>query len=179
MQICRGLAHAHELSIMHRDLKPENIMLVPEAPTARPASRRGHGLRAGQAAARRRPSVAKLTATGIVLGTPEFMSPEQIRGKQLDGRSDVYATRDPRLRAVHRPTALRRQIGAGDDDRPAARLTPPRCASIREELPAKLEAVIERCLAIEPADRFRNMTELGFAFEAVTETGVLGRLFGR
>ncbi|MGH7702653.1 MAG: serine/threonine-protein kinase, partial [Gemmatimonadales bacterium] len=90
MQMCRGLQHAHELQIIHRDLKPENVILVPD-----PAS--AGGVRAvvmdfGLAKERRQePDIAKLTATGIVLGTPEFMSPEQIRGRPLDGRSDIYA----------------------------------------------------------------------------------------
>src|SRR5213079_3164682 len=74
-QVCAGLHHAHELQIVHRDLKPENIMLV---------SQDGRGPRAvvmdfGLAKERRAdPAIAKLTATGIILGTPEFMSPEQI-----------------------------------------------------------------------------------------------------
>src|SRR3989441_11868588 len=88
-QVCAGLHRAHELQIVHRDLKPENIMLV--------GGRDGGGVRAvvmdfGLAKERRAEGqLAKLTATGIILGTPEFMSPEQIRGKQLDARSDIYA----------------------------------------------------------------------------------------
>src|SRR2546425_658431 len=88
-QVCAGLHHAHELQIVHRDLKPENIMLV--------GGRDGGVVRAvvmdfGLAKERRAEGqLAKLTATGIILGTPEFMSPEQIRGKQLDARSDIYA----------------------------------------------------------------------------------------
>ena len=87
-QVCAGLHHAHELQIVHRDLKPENIMLVPE--DGRPE--RAVVMDFGLAKERRAdPAIAKLTATGIILGTPEFMSPEQIRGKPLDARSDVYA----------------------------------------------------------------------------------------
>src|SRR5213075_2205665 len=87
-QVCAGLHHAHELQIVHRDLKPENIMLV----TGEPAGDRAVVMDFGLAKERRAdPAIAKLTATGIILGTPEFMSPEQIRGKQLDARSDIYA----------------------------------------------------------------------------------------
>src|SRR5205085_2057990 len=87
-QVCAGLHHAHELQIVHRDLKPENIMLV----MGEPAGDRAVVLDFGLAKERRAdPAIAKLTATGIILGTPEFMSPEQIRGKQLDARSDIYA----------------------------------------------------------------------------------------
>jgi len=87
IQVCNGLGHAHDLQIIHRDLKPENVMLVPdpEAPIGHRAVVMDFGLAKERRAG---PDVVKLTATGIVLGTPEFMSPEQIRGKPLDGRSE-------------------------------------------------------------------------------------------
>ena len=174
VQVCLGLDHAHGLGIVHRDLKPENIMLVPEDETVRAVV-----MDFGLAKQRRAGAdLVRLTATGIVLGTPEFMSPEQIRGKQLDGRSDVYATG---ILAFEMFTGQLPFNGKSAQETMIARLrgSPRRLRGIREELPGKLEAVIDRCLALEPADRFQNMTELGFAFEAVTETGVLGRLFGR
>src|SRR5213082_2896520 len=87
-QMCAGLNHAHELQIVHRDLKPENIMLV----TDEPAGDRAVVMDFGLAKERRAdPAIAKLTATGIILGTPEFMSPEQIRVRPLYARSDIYA----------------------------------------------------------------------------------------
>src|SRR5438094_2523364 len=87
-QVCAGLHHAHELQIVHRDLKPENIMLVAEDSGRDRAVVMDFGLAKER---RADPAIAKLTATGIIFGTPEFMSPEQIRGKTLDARSDVYA----------------------------------------------------------------------------------------
>jgi len=92
-QMCAGLHHAHELQIIHRDLKPENVMLVPEdGGAAGGGVERAVVMDFGLAKERRAdPAIAKLTATGIILGTPEFMSPEQIRGKPLDARSDIYA----------------------------------------------------------------------------------------
>src|SRR6267143_2602791 len=87
-QMCAGLHHAHELQIIHRDLKPENVMLVPDDGGTERAVVMDFGLAKER---RADPAIAKLTATGIILGTPEFMSPEQIRGKPLDARSDIYA----------------------------------------------------------------------------------------
>src|SRR5216117_3343354 len=88
-QMCAGLHHAHELQIVHRDLKPENVMLVRDDGSS---AERAVVMDFGLAKERRAdPAIAKLTATGIILGTPEFMSPEQIRGKPLDARSDIYA----------------------------------------------------------------------------------------
>ncbi|HEV7882177.1 MAG TPA: protein kinase, partial [Solirubrobacteraceae bacterium] len=86
--ISAGLQVAHELAIVHRDLKPENVMI----------RRDDHGVERavvmdfGLAKERRADAeLQKLTATGIILGTPEFMSPEQLRGKPLDARTDVYS----------------------------------------------------------------------------------------
>src|SRR5207237_7386125 len=87
-QVCAGLQHAHDVQIVHRDLKPENIMLVPEDGGRERAVVMDFGLAKER---RADPAIAKLTATGIILGTPEFMSPEQIRGKPLDGRADSHA----------------------------------------------------------------------------------------
>ena len=177
VQVCHGLEHAHDLGIVHRDLKPENIMLVPDGQLE-------GGLRAvvmdfGLAKQRRAgEELARLTATGIVLGTPEFMSPEQIRGKPLDGRSDVYALG---ILAFELFTGQLPFSGKSAQETMIARLRggPKRLRAIREELPAKLEAAIERCLAVDPAGRYQSVAELGHAFEAVTSTGVLGRMFGR
>jgi serine/threonine protein kinase len=90
-QIAAGLQAAHDLGIVHRDLKPENIMICRGGEGANGSERAvvmDFGLAKERPAG---PELEKLTATGIVLGTPEFMSPEQLRGKPLDGRSDVYS----------------------------------------------------------------------------------------
>jgi serine/threonine-protein kinase len=79
----RRTASCAQLQIVHRDLKPENIMLVPNDDSTDRAVVMDFGLAKER---RADPSIAKLTATGIILGTPEFMSPEQIRGKSLDSR---------------------------------------------------------------------------------------------
>jgi len=177
VQVCRGLAHAHGLQIIHRDLKPENVMLVPdpEAPTGFRAVVMDFGLAKERRAG---PDVVKLTATGIVLGTPEFMSPEQIRGKPLDGRSDVYALA---ILAFELFTGQLPFIGKSAQETMIARLrgAPLPLRAVRGDLPSKLEAVITRALSVNPAERYASMAELAHALEASTSTGVLGRLFGR
>jgi serine/threonine-protein kinase len=177
VQMCQGLGHAHELQIIHRDLKPENVMLVPDASIA-------SGFRAvimdfGLAKERRAgPDVVKLTATGIVLGTPEFMSPEQIRGKPLDGRSDVYALG---ILAFELFTGQLPFTGKSAQETMIARLrgAPLQLREVKADLPAKLEAVINKALAVNPADRHGSMAELGHAFDACQSTSLLGRFFGR
>jgi serine/threonine-protein kinase len=175
VQVCHGLGHAHELQIIHRDLKPENVMLVPD--TTAPNGFRAVVMDFGLAKERRAgPDVVKLTATGIVLGTPEFMSPEQIRGKPLDGRSDVYALA---ILAFELFTGQLPFSGKSAQETMIARLrgAPLPLRAVRGDLPPKLEAVISRALAVNPAERYASMAELAHAFETSTSTGMLGRLF--
>jgi serine/threonine-protein kinase len=177
VQMCHGLGHAHDLQIVHRDLKPENVMLVPDA--AAPTGYRAVVMDFGLAKERRAgPDVVKLTATGIVLGTPEFMSPEQIRGKPLDGRSDVYALG---ILAFELFTGQLPFTGKSAQETMIARLRggPVPLREIRAELPAKLEAVIAKALAVDPGQRFGTMAEMAHAFESAGSPGVLGRLFRR
>ncbi len=177
VQVCQGLGHAHDLQIIHRDLKPENVMLVPDP--AIPTGFRAVVMDFGLAKERRAgPDVVKLTATGIVLGTPEFMSPEQIRGKPLDGRSDVYALA---ILAFELFTGQLPFTGKSAQETMIARLrgAPLQLRQVKGDLPAKLETVINKALAVNPADRYASMTELAYAFESAATTGMLGRLFGR
>jgi serine/threonine-protein kinase len=177
VQMCNGLGHAHDLQIIHRDLKPENVMLVPDPEMP-------NGLRAvvmdfGLAKERRAgPDVVKLTATGIVLGTPEFMSPEQIRGKPLDGRSDIYALA---VLAFELFTGQLPFAGKSAQETMIARLrgAPLPLRAVKADLPAKLEAVISKALSVNPAERYGSMAEMALAFENSVSTGVLGRLFKR
>jgi serine/threonine-protein kinase len=177
VEICHGLQHAHERGIVHRDLKPENVMLVPD-PEAE------IGFRAvvmdfGLAKQRQPdPKAAKLTETGIVLGTPEFMSPEQIRGKPLDGRSDIYALG---VLAYELFSGQLPFAGRNAQDTMMARLRgqPISIRTLRPDLPQRLDQVLTRTLALQPDDRYRSMDELAHAFEAVTAGGLLSRLFGR
>lgn len=177
VQMCEGLGHAHDLQIIHRDLKPENVMLVPDP--AVPTGFRAVVMDFGLAKERRAgPDVVKLTATGIVLGTPEFMSPEQIRGKPLDGRSDVYALG---ILAFEMFSGQLPFTGKSAQETMIARLrgAPLSLREVKADLPAKLETVISKALSVTPADRYGSMAELAHAFESSASTGVLGRLFRR
>jgi serine/threonine protein kinase len=177
VQMCDGLQHAHDLQIIHRDLKPENIMLVPDPQG--PGSLRAVVMDFGLAKERRaEPEIAKLTATGIVLGTPEFMSPEQIRGRPLDARSDVYALG---ILAFEMLTGELPFQGKNAQEMMIARLKG-KARSLREiksEMPARLDAVLAKAMSLEPNDRFPSMTAFADALNGAEESGVFAKLFRR
>jgi serine/threonine-protein kinase len=162
IQLCRGLQHAHEQGVLHRDLKPENVMLVPERPTER-AVVMDFGLGKEQIMG---PELNRLTATGIVLGTPEFMSPEQIRGRTIDGRSDVFAlgVLGFELLSTELPFA-----GTTAQETMLAHLTGKarRLRSVLPAAPAELDEAIDRALRIEVADRYGSMAEFAGALERI------------
>ena len=122
------------------------------------------------------PAIQKLTATGIILGTPEFMSPEQIRGKTLDARSDIYALG---IVAFEMFTGKLPFQGRTAQEMMIARLrgtaTPIR--QVRAELPLHVEKALVKALATNPEDRFATTMEFAAALAADGGTGVLGKLF--
>ncbi len=175
VQMARGLQHAHELQIIHRDLKPENVMLVPDEQG--PGGVRAVVMDFGLAKERRQePEVAKLTATGIVLGTPEFMSPEQIRGKPLDPRSDIYALA---IVGFEMFTGQLPFQGRNAQEMMIARLRgkPKLLREVKQDLPGRLEQVLNKAMALDPGDRYTTMTAFVEALEGAEESGVFARLF--
>jgi len=164
-QMCAGLHHAHELQIIHRDLKPENVMLVPEDGGG---VERAVVMDFGLAKERRAdPAIAKLTATGIILGTPEFMSPEQIRGKPLDARSDIYALG---IVAFEMFTGKLPFQGRNAQEMMIARLRsqPTAIRTLRPDIPDAVEKALTKSLQTNPDDRFTTAIEFA---EALTGSG--------
>ncbi|MGH7658714.1 MAG: protein kinase domain-containing protein [Gemmatimonadales bacterium] len=175
IQLCHGLQHAHEQQVIHRDLKPENVMIVLDAPAG---LERAVVMDFGLAKERQAgPELVKLTRTGIVLGTPEFLSPEQIRGRPLDGRSDIFALG---ILAFELFTGRLPFDGTTAQDMMIARLKGDArlLREFRPDLPDDLEAILARSLAKDPADRFHSMARFAEALAAVDlHTGSGARFF--
>jgi len=158
-EMCSGLHHAHQLNIVHRDLKPENIMLVPGEDGYDHAIVMDFGLAKER---RADPAIAKLTATGIILGTPEFMSPEQIRGKPLDARSDIYALG---IVAFEMFTGKLPFQGRNAQEMMIARLRsqPIAIRTLRTDVPDPVEKALTKALQTNPDDRFSTAIEFAEA----------------
>jgi serine/threonine-protein kinase len=153
-EVAEALSYAHGQGVVHRDVKPENIMLED-----------GHAVVTdfGLAKALTVAGGKKLTETGISVGTPAYMSPEQGAGsRELDQRSDLYSLAtvlyemlagDPPFSGVNGQAVLARK--AADPV--------PRLRTVRPDVPPTLEQVIERALARAPADRFATVAEFAAA----------------
>jgi eukaryotic-like serine/threonine-protein kinase len=159
-EIALAIDYAHRHGVVHRDVKPENILLSDDQALVADF---------GVARALDQSTVGKLTETGIALGTPAYMSPEQASGGPVDGRSDLYSL-----------ATVLYEILAGEPPYtgPTAqaivtkRLMNP-IPSIRQGRPAvsaELDAVVTRALATVPADRFATGAELVQALRAVSAT---------
>jgi serine/threonine-protein kinase len=175
-QMCAGLHHAHELQIIHRDLKPENVMLVPDDDGG---VERAVVMDFGLAKERRAdPAIAKLTATGIILGTPEFMSPEQIRGKPLDARSDIYALGIVAFEMFAGKLPFQ---GRNAQEMMIARLRsqPIAIRTLRPDVPDAVEKALTKALQTNPDDRFTTAIEFAEALTGSASSsgsGFLGKL---
>jgi serine/threonine-protein kinase len=185
--VSAGLYLAHGLEIIHRDLKPENVMVC------RQPNGTEYGVVMDFGLAKERKAegeLRKLTATGIILGTPAFMSPEQLRGKPIDTRSDIYALG---LMTYEMLTGRLPFQGRTQQEMVIARLRsepiPLREARPDLDLPAVVERVLVKAMQRLPDDRYQNAIEFANAFAAASrgeeppappppEDGLLGRLFG-
>lgn len=161
-EIAAGLHVAHQLGIIHRDLKPENIMICKRPDGGERAVVMDFGLAKERKVG---PEVEKLTATGIVLGTPEFMSPEQLRGKPLDPRSDIYSLG---LMTYELLTGQLPFTGRTQQDVMVARLRnePTPIRALRPDLgfSVAVEKVLMRSMQRDPEHRFRTAPEFATAF---------------
>jgi serine/threonine protein kinase len=150
IQICAALAYAHQQRILHRDIKPQNILLTADAPTA-PVKLADFGI------AYPLPSSTtiepRLTTTGFIVGTAEYLAPEQITGDALSPATDLYALG----LVLYECLAGRPAFGADDAMAVAARRTtgdplPP--SQYNTGIPPQLEAVIMQALQRHPGARF-------------------------
>lgn len=165
-EVADGLEYAHRHDVIHRDIKPENILLEGH-----------HAVIADFGIARAISDVGgeRLTATGVAVGTPEYMSPEQVTGRdRLDGRSDIYAlgcvlyemlAGEPPFTGPSAQAVVAKRLGT-----PA-----PAVSILRDTVPKSVEAALSKALARSPADRFATAAQFAQALQAAPEPPRRGR----
>jgi eukaryotic-like serine/threonine-protein kinase len=158
-QCLRGLSAAHALGVVHRDLKPSNLFL------ARDTSGRVT-LKVLDFGVAKNGGDAELTAVGTIMGTPAYMAPEQARGARFaDERSDLYSVGA----VLYRLLTGRPPYEEADVNGTLIRLmqeAPQRPSTVERSIPAGLEAVIERAMAREPAQRYQTAADFDAALTA-------------
>ena len=176
-EMCSSLAEAHQQGIVHRDLKPENIYLESRPGNPEFVKILDFGIAKVMRGDSIDPQSPQLTATGQTLGTLEYMSPEQLMGKPLDGRSDVYAL------GVVAYEMITGRLPFPDAKGPAGLITaqlkqtpmPPSQANTKANLPPAADKVILKCLEKDKNNRYGDVQQLAFALQdVVTTIGVEG-----
>ena len=163
-QAADALQAAHDMGIVHRDLKPDNIMLTRNRDGSDCVKVVDFGIAKAQGTSQ------KVTKTGLIVGTPEYMSPEQLAGDPLDGRSDIYALG---LVAFHLLTGRLPFPSESAQESMIMRLTerPRRLADVRGDVawPAELQAVLDRALERDASRRYASASEFGRDFARAVE----------
>ncbi len=152
--VADALSYSHAEGIIHRDIKPGNIMIDPH----------GHVKVTDFGLARAMES-SRLTTTGIIIGTPEYMSPEQAQGEPLDGRSDLYSLGIVLYEALTGKIPFEASTPFAVAQKQIYEPLPLPC-SIRAEIPKELEAVILKCAEKDPAKRYRSGEDFRNALES-------------
>jgi len=156
-QVCGALREAHRLGMVHRDIKPSNVLIFPDGAPHDQVKVVDFGL--VHSLADELDPEAKITRDGLIVGTPEYMSPEQASGCAIDGRSDLFSLGSVAYylltgrEAFHRENPLKTLLAVVNEE-------PKPLVNYNPHLPADLAHVVGRCLTKRPDDRFATAADL-------------------
>jgi len=157
-RVADALDYAHQQNVVHRDIKPANIMYDPRADAVKVSD---FGIA--------RITDSSKTRTGLVLGTPSFMAPEQLAGQRVDGRCDLYALGVTLFQLLSGQLPLRGN-SMSELMNHIAHTPAPDLRTLRPELPADLAQVVEQALRKSPRERFQTGRQFASALRGVHAT---------
>jgi serine/threonine protein kinase len=180
LQIAHGLAAAHTKGIVHRDLKPENVFITKDGRVKildfglAKLTGSADGIQSQTEVPTRRVD----TDPGVVMGTLGYMSPEQLRGRPVDHRSDIFSFGAILYEMLSGKRAFRGESTA-DTMSSILREDPPDLSETNKTVSPALERVVHHCLEKNPEERFHSASDLAFAIEALSSSSAALRLDNR
>jgi hypothetical protein len=168
LQVAHGIAAAHEKGVVHRDLKPENLFVLKDGRVKILDFGLAHlRIAAASPAGVSAQTILRDTTPGLIVGTVAYMSPEQVRGHDVDWRSDIFTLGVVLYEMISGQRPFR---GDSVADAMSAILKedPPEFARPGPAVPAALDRLTRRCLEKDPRERFQSARDLAFALEAIS-----------